>query len=175
MAEALKTFREGEDILASETNENNQFLLSKLTDNAAQVQAYVEGEVATIKSNVSSVQATLQNNIDTVSNLVNTISSNIYHYMSPNYSKRQARNRDQVYTASSAGWVFFYSMSRNAGTVTYEINGQSYYLCNNTNSDSDTAGAGAWFMVGKGDTYKLNSQGSASVWQAFYFPCKGMA
>lgn len=64
MAEALKTFREGEDILASETNENNQFLLSKLSDNAAQVQAYVEGEVATIKSNVASVQATLQNNID---------------------------------------------------------------------------------------------------------------
>lgn len=64
MAEALKTFREGEDILASETNENNQFLLSKLSDNAAQVQNYVEGEVASIKSNVSSVQATLQNNID---------------------------------------------------------------------------------------------------------------
>jgi hypothetical protein len=70
MAEALKTFREGEDILASETNENNQFLLSKLSDNAAQVQQYVEGEVATIKSNVSSVQATLQNNIDELANKV---------------------------------------------------------------------------------------------------------
>lgn len=66
MAEALKTFREGEDILASETNENNQFLLSKLSDNAAQVQSYVEGEVATIKSNVASVQATLQENINTL-------------------------------------------------------------------------------------------------------------
>ena len=64
MADALKTFKEGEDILASETNENNQFLLSKLSDNAAQVQSYVEGEVASIKSNVASVQATLQNNID---------------------------------------------------------------------------------------------------------------
>ncbi len=64
MADALKTFREGEDILASETNDNNQYLLSKLSDNAAQVQQYVEGEVATIKSNVASVQATLQNNID---------------------------------------------------------------------------------------------------------------
>ncbi len=63
MAEALKTFREGEDILASDTNDNNQYLLSKLSDNAAQVQQYVEGEVATIKSNVASVQATLQNNI----------------------------------------------------------------------------------------------------------------
>lgn len=64
MAEALKTFREGEDILASETNDNNQYLLSRLSDNAAQVQSYVESEVATIKSNVASVQATLQNNID---------------------------------------------------------------------------------------------------------------
>jgi hypothetical protein len=68
MADALKTFKEGEDILASETNENNQFLLSKLSDNAAQVQSYVEGEVASIKSNVASVQATLQNNIDEVAN-----------------------------------------------------------------------------------------------------------
>lgn len=68
MADALKTFREGEDILASETNENNQFLLSKLSDNAAQVQQYVEGEIATIKSNVASVQATLQNNIDDTMN-----------------------------------------------------------------------------------------------------------
>lgn len=63
MADALKTFREGEDILASDTNDNNQYLLSKLSDNAAQVQQYVKGEVATIQSNVASVQATLQNNI----------------------------------------------------------------------------------------------------------------
>ena len=74
MAEALKTFREGEDILASETNENNQFLLSKLSDNAAQVQSYVEGEVATIKSNVASVQATLQDNIDKKINIADVSS-----------------------------------------------------------------------------------------------------
>jgi hypothetical protein len=83
MAEALKTFREGEDILASETNENNQFLLSKLSDNAAQVQSYVEGEVATIKSNVASVQATLQNNID----LVNETVQAMYTNLMPDYSK----------------------------------------------------------------------------------------
>jgi hypothetical protein len=75
MAEALKTFREGEDILASDTNENNQFLLSRLSDNAAQVQQYVEGEVATIKSNVSSVQATLQNNLDELATSLNNYMS----------------------------------------------------------------------------------------------------
>ena len=81
MADALKTFKEGEDILASETNGNNQYLLSRLSDNAAQVQSYVEGEVATIKSNVASVQATLQNEIDEIAaqvHLVETIVSGNY-------------------------------------------------------------------------------------------------
>ena len=64
MADFLKTFIEGEDILASDANSNNQFLLSKLSDNAAQVQNYVEGEIATMKSNIASVQATLQVSID---------------------------------------------------------------------------------------------------------------
>ena len=68
MAEALKEFKEGEDILASEINDNYQFLFSKLSDNADRVDKYVKGEVATIKSNVSSVQATLQNNLDDYKN-----------------------------------------------------------------------------------------------------------
>jgi hypothetical protein len=61
----LKTFEEGDTIYASETNANNQALLSLLTDNATQVQKYVEGEIATIKSTVASVQQTLQNAINT--------------------------------------------------------------------------------------------------------------
>lgn len=72
MAETLKSFEEGEDILASETNSNNQYLLSKLSDNAAQVQNYVEGQVASIKSNVASVQTTLQGNIDKVNATANS-------------------------------------------------------------------------------------------------------
>lgn len=62
----LKTFEEGDTIYASETNANNQALLSLLTDNATQVQKYVEGEVASIKSNVASIQQTLQNSINSV-------------------------------------------------------------------------------------------------------------
>ena len=99
MAEALKTFREGEDILASETNENNQYLLSKLSDNAAQVQNYVEGEVATIKSNVASVQATLQNNIDLVKELVRQA----YNDLMPDWSNKVIRENNREYTAEKFG------------------------------------------------------------------------
>lgn len=83
MAENLKTVHEGEDILASVTNDNNQYLLSKLSDNALQVQNYVEGEVATIKSNVASVQATLQNNI---AELENDINNKVFAFTSKSIS-----------------------------------------------------------------------------------------
>lgn len=74
MVDSLKTFNEGEYIYASETNSNNQYLLSKLSDNAAQVQTYVEGEISSIQSNVASVQATLQGNIDAANaNITNSL------------------------------------------------------------------------------------------------------
>jgi hypothetical protein len=108
MAEALKTFREGEDILASETNENNQFLLSKLSDNAAQVQNYVEGEVATIKSNVSSVQATLQNNMDELETKLSTSLDEKYR---PDYTRAVSFN-EQTYTAPYDG-IYYCSFAAN--------------------------------------------------------------
>lgn len=108
MAEALKTFREGEDILASETNANNQFLLSKLSDNAAQVQSYVEGEVATIKSNVSSVQATLQNNIDEATENLTTSLNEKYR---PDYT-RAVSFTSQSYTAPYDG-IYYCAFAAN--------------------------------------------------------------
>lgn len=70
MVDSLITFNENENIYASETNQNNQFLLSKISDNAAQLTTYLEGEVSSIQSNVASVQATLQANIDQLSALL---------------------------------------------------------------------------------------------------------
>jgi hypothetical protein len=122
MAEALKTFREGEDILASETNENNQFLLSKLSDNAAQVQSYVEGEVATIKSNVASVQATLQNNIDTLNTSLNDLLQNIYTKMTPDYNNPIGVSFP--FTAPKAG-VYTATLGLNSSAVTLYINGKN--------------------------------------------------
>jgi hypothetical protein len=114
MAEALKTFREGEDILASETNENNQFLLSKLSDNAAQVQNYVEGEVATIKSNVASVQSTLQNNINTTKSSLTTTINEKYR---PDYT-RAITFLSQSYTAPYDG-IYYCSFGFNEARPAY--------------------------------------------------------
>lgn len=68
MADFLKTYVENEPIYASDRNSDNQYLLTKISDNAAQVQNYVEGEVIAIKSNIASVQTTLQADIDVLKN-----------------------------------------------------------------------------------------------------------
>lgn len=174
MAEALKTFREGEDILASETNENNQFLLSKLSDNAAQVQSYVEGEVATIKSNVSSVQATLQNNIDQLSNTVNTFIENIYTNIAPNYSAGVVRQRKTLYTASTAGWVYAFCLN-NLSESFLKVNGVSLSVSKSTHSNT-SCGAGTMVFVAKGDTYILEGglESQTQYHTLIFYPCRGV-
>lgn len=72
MVDALIEFDEGDDILASQTNSNNQFLLSKITDSSEQLQSYLETQIASIQSNIASVQSTLQQNINTVKNDINS-------------------------------------------------------------------------------------------------------
>ena len=165
MAEALKTFREGEDILASETNENNQFLLSKLTDNAAQVQAYVEGEVATIKSNVSSVQATLQNNIDDINELLNSTIENLFAAIMPNYANGSVVPNGSSYTIPSFGWIVFNTVADNK-TVTFTINGNTF---NSIRESGDSSVDQCTTLpVSKGDVVVING-----LRKGMFYPCKG--
>lgn len=175
MAEALKTFREGEDILASDTNDNNQFLLSKLSDNAEQVQAYVEGEVATIKSNVSSVQATLQNNINTISNSLNNTIANMYKAMTPDYSKRSARSVNTTYTASAAGVVYVrVPIVESSASATLQINGINFDLGSGLTNREGGHSSTNIFPVAKGDTYRINASTSRDWFTAFFIPYRGL-
>ena len=104
MAEVLKTFIEGEDILASETNANNQYLLGRISDNAERLQNFVDGEITSIQSNISSVQATLQNSINELSNRITQVIQNLPDAISPDVDKRY--NISSGFVAPTAGWVF---------------------------------------------------------------------
>jgi hypothetical protein len=162
MAEALKTFREGEDILASETNDNNQYLLSRLSDNAAQVQQYVEGEVATIKSNVSSVQATLQNNINELKALLDATIATMLDNSMPDYSKGVALASGSVVPVNAVGYCMMTSSSYgevkiDGTTVFYQVGQGSY-----------RQRVGTTFLIPKGSTVTYSGVGSVR-----YFPLKG--
>ena len=162
MAEALKTFREGEDILASETNENNQFLLSKLSDNAAQVQSYVEGEVATIKSNVASAQATLQNNISELEEKTLANFEKMFEALAPDYSK--GFNISSGYKTTSYGQV--YVQFNNGGGSAYADGKIAAYDQGDVNYHQPN---GMCFTVGKDTTITASNYG-----KLIFYPCKGL-
>jgi hypothetical protein len=172
MAEGLKTFNEGEDILAKEINANYQFLLSTLSGNAERVESYVKDEVATIKSNVASVQATLQKNIDNLNEKFNNFSENIYNNIAPDLSSGVAKTRGTTYTAEKAGWLFAFCHN-NTNESTIKINDVSFTLSKSTKSET-ASGAGNFFYICKGDTYLLTGGiDSNKYYRLVFYPCKG--
>ena len=91
----------------------------------------------------------------------------------PDYSNVQARSVNTNYIAEEPGWVYVYAMCLNANTVYYYINDVSYVLAGAVNRDTDTAAAGAWFMVDAGDKYLLSTSGAQAYYGIKFFPLKG--
>ena len=165
MVDSLKTFNEGEYIYASETNSNNQYLLSKLSDNAAQVQTYVEGEISSIQSNVASVQATLQGNIDEAKTETNNLKTDIYTKgFLPNYSAGVSISTG--YKATKNGWVYFEGKVNGGQKIGY-VNGKRVFL--SAQGVNYHQPIGAMVLVGKGDTVTTSGSFASIV----FYPCKG--
>lgn len=105
------------------------------------------------------------------SNVDNSAYTKFYSIM-PKYGSHINKSADVTHTATEQGWVFLYAVATNNRRLYYYINGESYGLTGNYNSDTDTAGAGVWFMVSNGDTYSFPSYGSRDVQFRFY-PLRG--
>lgn len=165
MVDSLKTFNEGEYIYASETNSNNQYLLSKLSDNAAQVQTYVEGEISSIQSNIASVQATLQGNIDAAKTETSNLKTDIYTKgFLPNYSAGVSISSG--YTATKNGWVYFEG-DGGGGMKRGYVNGKKVFM--SAQGVNYHQPCGAMVLIGKGD--KVTTSGNFAA--LIFYPCKG--
>lgn len=167
MAEVLKIFQEGEDILASETNANNNYLLGKISDNASTLQNYVEGEVTSIQSSLASAQATLQNNINELS----TKLSGVLDDLAPNMDA--AISITNGWEAVSAGWINIVGASDAGGNVpTAYIDGKEVYR-NHQNAGDGRAGS-LWTssiaFIGKGQKFTTSGRGTTNT----FYPCKGV-
>lgn len=162
MAEVLKTFLEGEDILASETNANNQYLLGKISDNADRLQNFVDGEITSIQSNLASAQATLQNSINELSNRITQIIQNLPNAISPDVSKRY--NISSGFVAPTAGWVFLRNEEESRCYIT--IDGVSFDYAYDW-GDGGSENSINWY-VGKGQTVTY----SGRIRTAYFIPAK---
>lgn len=162
MAEVLKEFKEGEDILASDTNQNNQILLTMLTDKATQVLNYVEENLASFQTTLATVQSTLQSNINNESaRLKNEIYTNGFL---PNYSAGE--DITSGYVAISNGWVYF-AGSFSGGAKRGYVNGEEVFLSQQGVNYHQPCGA--MVLVSKGDT--ITTTGNFAKLR--FYPCKG--
>lgn len=167
MAEGLKTFIEGEDILASETNANNQFLLGRISENAERLQDLVDGQITSIQSNIGSVQATLQNSINEMSDKLGSIYENI----APNFSA--GISVSSGWTAPSSGWITVSGYSNGSGSSpTISIDGIKVW---ENYQDSGDGRAGYlrlvnMFFIGKGQEMTTSGRSTTKV----FYPCKGV-
>lgn len=171
MAEVLKTFIEGEDILASETNANNQYLLGRISDNAERLQNFVDGEITSIQSNISSVQATLQNSINEMSDKLNAELGSMYENIAPNMNAAISITNGWVATAS--GWLNIVGWSDAGGNVpTAYIDGKEVYRNHQGAGDGRAGALGTSSMafIGKGQTFTTSGRGTSNL----FYPCKGV-
>lgn len=167
MAERLKIFQEGEDILASETNANNNFLLDKISENATILRGYVEGQISSIQSSVSSVQATLQNNINELADKLGLV----FDEIAPDFGAGVKISSGWV--APSSGWVTVTGYSNADGSSpTISIDGKMVWE-NYQGKDDGRAGhlrLVNMFFIGKGQ--KLTTTGRSTT--KVFYPCKGV-
>ena len=164
MAEVLKTFLEGEDILASETNANNQYLLGRISDNAERLQNFVDGEITSIQSNISSVQATLQNSINEMSDKLNAELGSMYENIAPNY--KAGISITSGWKATKSGWLYLQGMPD--GTTSVTIDGVYFQVSYDT---GDGQSNGNIFMFIAKDSVVANFN---RVAKSTFYPCKGV-
>ena len=154
----IKIFKEGESILASDTNSNNNILLGKIEDHYVQVDNYVKGELGTIKSEVGSAKADLENRIDEVST---TIKQSVFDAISPDYTKGE--DKSSGFTAPSYGQVY---VEFKAGKgIAYADGKVVAYNEGDVNYHQPT---GCCFMVGQGVVVTATNYKSL-----VFYPCKG--
>ncbi len=103
---------------------------------------------------------------------VNNSAFNKFYSIMPKYGSQINKATNVTHTATEQGWVFLYADSYNNRRLSYTINGTAYSLTGNYNSDTDTSGAGIWFMVSVGDTYYFSSDGARGIQFRFY-PLRG--
>lgn len=170
MAEVLKTFIEGEDILASETNANNQYLLGHISDNAERLQKFVDGEITSIQSNISSVQATLQNSINEMSEKLEAGLGSMYENIAPNMNA--GISISSGWTATASGWLSIEGYSDAGGVSFGYIDGKTIYENYQWSGDGRAGGLRIMTMafIGKGQVFTNSNNGTTTV----FYPCKGV-
>ena len=162
----LKNFAEGETILASETNANNQFLLSKISENAGDLQTTVNSQISNIKSEVATTKLSLQTEIDKKLNA--SEKQAIILWGIPDYKK--GRSVGASFTAPSHG-VYTATLNYNNNTAYFNINGVNAYCYVDGDGVNGAVNTPFTVPLAKGDVCSWSA--NVEVKFARFFPMRG--
>ncbi len=123
----LKNFTEGETIKASETNSNNQFLLSKISEGTSSLQATVSAQISNVKSDLETTRKNLETKLDL--KLSDDDALKITSWLIPNYSAMTTGtlgNYGSPYTAPNAGY-YIATVGKNDSTTYLTVNNKQVF------------------------------------------------
>ncbi len=177
MAEYLKEFIDGEDILAAETNANNNYLLDQIRDSSNVLNTKMNMLTSNVNSNMATLRSDINGKIDEANGKIETLEKNDYIApLLPNWDKAiglgLGSNSNLPYTFTKRGWFtasMSYRYNRQHGLI--YINGVSVTSWGNDLSEGANHGGGIQVMVNVGDV--LTAGTNFSFEGAYLVPFKG--
>ena len=164
----LKNFVDGELIKATEINDNNQYILDKISDSAGSMQQYIATQIATVNSTLNNTKTELNNQLENITKILNEngIYSTTYingtSWYREYFSDAEKTNRvwleqGGVVTTSGQKDVVFpkeftdtnYTLT--LGAITTHYSGYVWFPTINSKSTTGAQIAGNW--SGGGDSY----------------------
>lgn len=173
MADSLKIFQEAETILASDTNNNNRYLLDKISEIYSKLKTWLDGEVGRIFSNIQSGDATLQVELDKLKQTVEKNNNSLYKNLTPDYTKGINVGlplQGNPFTAPKNG-MYFINIGQNNATRYLYINGVQAFTY--TEGAERTSYQTFFIPLLKGDQIFWNA--GAGYSQSTFYPYRGEA
>lgn len=162
----LKNFAEGETIKASETNSNNQFLLSKISEGTSNIQATVSSQISNIKSDLETTRNNLETKLDT--KLSDDDKAKITNWGLPDY-EQGTDAKVSKFTAPADGVLYANHNKNESFGSTVKINGVDVVGYWDYQGEGGLLTVPYTLLLSKGDVVEF----PGTIYFAKFFPFKG--
>lgn len=106
-----------------------------------------------------------------LSNITQSAINNIMNYVMPDYTAGVGKPVNIEYTAETAGLLECTSQQDNASVTSIYING--VLISKATAQTNQRTNNSYEFLIGKGDTYKVETTNTPDIYYCTFYPCKG--
>ncbi len=167
MAEYLKEFIDGEEILAAETNANNNYLLDQIRDSSSVLNTKMNTLTSNMNSEMATLRSDINSKIDEVNKTVEDFKTEVNARSSaPDYAKSYGISLP--YTCKEDGYAFV-AINTGDAYLHVRVDGKPVYARRSSQYGGIGATGGGFFRVSKKEVITAE----AGVQEAYFYPKKG--